>query len=396
MTTTQAFPEPVAKKSVGDLESCGRRLETDCSARRFRRKMGVKHALVLGGVLSVVAYVHSKPLFSTSPVARGDSQLLVMPSYQLDSKIAHNLGPYGARYSVPSTLSSKVPEGCDVTMVNILQRHGARYPTKGSGSEIDATLLKLKGVVNIAEPSLRFISTFNYTYIPDQLNDFGRKQSYVSGQIIAKKYASLGAAKFVRAAQKDRIVESARWWTQGFQGGAYDVPIANLPEPDVSIIISDTSNNTLNVQTCVAAEARDPAPGDIASGDWLGRFAPPITKRLNKLLPGAGLNDNDTINLMSLCGFDTSARNGSASAWCSAFDQSVWKNNEYYYDLEKYYSKSYGSEYARSQGAGWVNELVSRLTGTLVPDYTTTNSTLNTNPATFPLGPSAPRIVRTH
>ncbi|KDN33835.1 hypothetical protein RSAG8_13075, partial [Rhizoctonia solani AG-8 WAC10335] len=373
MTTfyMQTFSEPVA----GDLEPYGRQGEDNRPARRSRWKMGVKYVLVLGGVLSVVAYVHSEPLFSARQVAMGGSQLPVMPGYQLDSKIAHNLGLHVPRYAVPSKISSAVPKGCNVTMINILQRHGARYPTKGPGADIDAALLKLKGVMNITEPSLQFISSFNYTYTAEQLNDFGRKH-----------------VKFVRAAKKDRIVESARWWAQGFQGGEYDVPIANLPEPDVSIIIGDTSNNTLNVKTCVAAEALDPAPGDIASGDWLGRFAPPITKRLNKLLPGAGLNDNDTINLMSLCGFDTSARNGSASAWCSAFDQSVWKSNEYYYDLEKYYSKSYGSEFARSQGAGWVNELLSRLTGTLVPDYTTTNSTLNSNPATFPIGPSAPRI----
>ncbi|CAE6359559.1 unnamed protein product [Rhizoctonia solani] len=394
----QTFSEPVAKQSVRDLESCGGREETNslgCFAdswRQLRRKMGVRNILILGGVLSVVAYVHSEPILSTSPVARDSSKLPVLPSYQLDSKIAHYLGPYGPRYAVPSKISSEVPKGCNVTMINILQRHGARYPTKGSGAEIDATLAKLKRVMTINEPSLKFISTFNYTYVADQLNDFGRKQSYISGQIIAKKYTSLGTAKFVRAAQKDRIVESARWWKQGFQGGAFDVSIASLPQPDVSIIISDASNNTLNVQTCVAAEAINPAPGDIASGDWLGSFAPPITKRLNDLLPGAGLNDNDTINLMSLCGFDTAARNGSASPWCGAFDQSVWKSNEYYYDLEKYYSKSYGSSYARSQGSGWVNELLSRLTNTPVEDHTTTNSTLDSNPATFPIGSSAPRI----
>ncbi|CAE6441626.1 unnamed protein product [Rhizoctonia solani] len=354
--------------------------------------MGVRNTLILGGVLSVAVYVHSEPILSMSPVARAGSQLPVLPNYQLDSKIAHYLGPYGARYAVPSKISSEVPKGCNVTMINILQRHDARYPTKDSGAEIDTALAKLKGVTNINEPSLKFISTFNYTYVADQLNDFGRKQSYISGQIIAKKYASLGTAKFVRAAQKPRIVESARWWKQGFQGAVFDVPIASLPQPDVSIIISDTSNNTLNVQTCKSAEAIDPAPGDIASGDWLGRFAPPITKRLNKLLPGAGLNDNDTINLMSLCGFDTAANNGNPSPWCAAFDQSVWKNYEYYYDLEKYYSKSYGSAYARSQGSGWVNELLSRLTDTPVQDQTTTNNTLDSNPATFPIGPSAPRI----
>ncbi|KAH7327619.1 histidine phosphatase superfamily [Rhizoctonia solani] len=383
--------EPVAKQSV-DLGPCGSKGEIHYFTRQLRSKMGVKEALVLVGVLSVAAYVHSEPLLSTSVVARAKSQLPAMPSYQVDSKIAYNLGPYGARYSVPSKISSEVPKGCNVTMVNILQRHGARYPTKGSGEAIDAALAKLKGTMNITESSLRFISTFNYTYTADQLNDFGRKQSYVSGQIIAKKYAALGTAKFVRAAKKDRIVESARWWTQGFQGGSYDVPTLSLPEPDVSIIISDTSNNTLNVQTCVAAEAMDPALGDIASGDWLGRFAPPITKRLNKHLSGAGLTDNDTISLMSLCGFDTSAKNGVESPWCGAFDKSVWKSNEYYYDLEKYYSKSYGSPYARSQGSGWVNELLSRLTDTPVQDHTTTNNTLNSNPATFPIGPSAPRI----
>ncbi|KAF8704572.1 histidine acid phosphatase family, partial [Rhizoctonia solani] len=394
----RTFPEPVAKQSVGDLESCGGREETnslDCflaTWRRLRRKMGVRNVLILGGVLSVATYVHSEPLVLINPISRANSQLPVLPSYQLDANIAHYLGPYGPRYTVPSKISSEIPKGCSVTMINILQRHGARYPTKGSGAGIDASLAKLKGVAAISEPSLKFISTFNYTYVADQLNDFGRKQSYISGQIIAKKYASLGTAKFVRAAQKDRIVESARWWKQGFQGGSFDVPITSLPQPDVSIIISDTSNNTLNVQTCVTAEAIDPAPGDIASGDWLGRFAPPVTKRLNQLLPGAGLNDNDTINLMSLCGFDTAARNGSASPWCGAFDQSVWRNNEYYYDLEKYYSKSYGSPYARSQGAGWVNELLSRLTNTPVEDYTTTNSTLDSNPATFPIGSSAPRI----
>ncbi|KAG8694515.1 hypothetical protein FRC11_002150 [Ceratobasidium sp. 423] len=235
----QAFPEPVAKQAVGDLESYGSREETNYFSRRLRWKMGVKEVLVLGGVLSVAAYVHSEPLFSTSPVARANSQLPVMPSYQLDSKIAHYLGPYGARYAVPSKISSKVPKGCNVTMINILQRHGARYPTKGTGADIDTALAKLKNVANISEPSLKFISTFNYAYTADQLNDFGRKQSYVSGQIIAKKYASLGTAKFVRAAKKDRIVESARWWRQGFQGGAYDVSIDSLPQPDVSIIISD-------------------------------------------------------------------------------------------------------------------------------------------------------------
>lgn len=100
---------------------------------------------------------------------------------------------------------------------------------------------------------------FTFPFIADQLVSFGRNQSvhahniyyhslnthpplrrsYISGQIIAKKYAALGRAKFVRAANKDRIVESARWWKQGFEGGAFHVAISSLPQPDVSIRIGD-------------------------------------------------------------------------------------------------------------------------------------------------------------
>jgi hypothetical protein len=38
------------------------------------------------------------------------------------------------------------------------------------------------------------------------------------------------------------------------------------------------------------------------------------------------------------------------------------------------------------QGVGYVNELLARLTGTPVADHTQTNTTLDADPATFPLG----------
>ncbi|KAG9075413.1 hypothetical protein FS749_012924, partial [Ceratobasidium sp. UAMH 11750] len=238
-------------------------------------------------------------------------------------------------------------------------------------------------------PSLKFVPGFNYSFIADQLVSFGRNQSYISGQIIAKKYPTLGTSKFIRTAEKDRIVESSRWWRQGFEGGAFDVSVSNLPQPD---LILDTANNTLDINTCAAAEELDPEPGDIASLKWISTFAPPITRRLNKLLLGANLNDKDTVSLMSLCGFDTAAKNGTASPWCGVFTKSEFRSYEYSVDLEKYYSKSYGSAYARSEGVGWVNELLARLTNSPVHDNTTTNSTLDTNTVTFPIGRSAPRI----
>ncbi|KAF8606065.1 phosphoglycerate mutase-like protein [Ceratobasidium sp. AG-I] len=362
--------------------------------------MGLVGTLVVAGLLSATTYVRSEPMQAKGTldlveVDIAGSTFPALPSYNLDPDIAHNLGAYGPRYAVPSKIPSKVPTGCNVKMISILQRHGARYPTKGSGSAITATLTKLKAVQNITASAFQFVPNYTFPFTSadiDQLVPFGRSQSYISGQIIAKKYAALGTAKFVRASLKDRILESSRWWIQGFEGSPYNVAIANLPAPNVTIPIGPTSNNTMNPQTCTADEALDPAPGEVADITWLATFAPPVTRRLNKYLPGANLTNDDIPNLMSLCGFDTAYRNGSASPWCYVFSKSEWKDYEYYHDLEKYYSNSYGSPYGRSIGAGWVNELIARLTDTPVHDNTTTNSTLDSNPATFPIGPSAPSI----
>ncbi|KAG8684231.1 hypothetical protein FRC11_012430 [Ceratobasidium sp. 423] len=388
---------PLPSHAQEDLEQCKEEtsewqesIGNPCKAKRTLR-----NALAIGcGILFLSAYAFSKPThYAIHAFRRDGGHSPALPTYQLDPELINHLGPYGPRHAVPSKISPETPKGCDVSMISILQRHGARYPTgDGEGARIDAALGKLSNVTTVTDPSLQFVLGFKYPYVADQLVLLGQKQMYVSGQIIAQKYASLGPRAFVRSSKEERIAESAGWWEQGFKGGSFDVPVSQLPYPAVAIPVSDKVNNTLDVQTCPAARALNPPPGDIASAEWLATFAPPITKRLNDRLPGANLTDRDVFSLMNLCGFDSAAKNGTASPWCGVFSMDEWKSYEYYHDLEKYWSKSYGSVYARSLGAGWVNELLSRLTGEPVQDSTSTNSTLDSNYETFPIGPSAPRI----
>ena len=44
---------------------------------------------------------------------------------------------------------------------------------------------------------------------------------------------------------------------------------------------------------------------------------PPITHRLNRLLPGVGLNDNDTYGALYACAYDLAA--GNESPRCNVF-----------------------------------------------------------------------------
>jgi hypothetical protein len=53
--------------------------------------------------------------------------------------------------------------------------------------------------------------------------------------------------------------------------------------------------------------------------------------------------------------------------------------------LNKYYGYSHGNPLGPTQGVGFTNELIARLTSQPVNDHTTTNTTLDTSNTTFPL-----------
>ncbi|KAG8684362.1 hypothetical protein FRC11_012208, partial [Ceratobasidium sp. 423] len=196
-----------------------------------------------------------------------------------------------------------------------LQRHGAHYPTEGAGKNIEETLTKLKRAApgGITEPSLQFVLHLRPNH---------------------RKHPALGSKSFVRTTDKPRVLENTQWWKQGFEGKPLNVDMFNLPQPDLAIPISSGQNNTLGIKTCPAREMKPP-PGFIAREKWLSVFAPSTTRRLNGYLPGVNLADDDTVNLMSLCGFDTAAKDGIANPWCGALEDDEWKSYEYYSDLER-------------------------------------------------------------
>jgi len=69
---------------------------------------------------------------------------------------------------------------------------------------------------------------------------------------------------------------------------------------------------------------------------WVSVFAPPIVQRLNTLAPGANLTQDDIKPLMSLCSFETLAKQ-KTSLWCWVFKPKEYDYYEYWGDLVKYY-----------------------------------------------------------
>ena len=125
---------------------------------------------------------------------------------------------------------------------------------------------------------------------------------------------------------------------------------------------------------------------DDQTNAWLAVFAPAMTTRLNAGAPGANLSDTDTYNLLTMCAFDTVAKEA-RSPFCGIYEElNAEAAFTYNADLDKFYGTGYGQELGPVQGVGYINELLARLTNTSVVDHTQTNATLDADAATFPLG----------
>jgi hypothetical protein len=283
-----------------------------------------------------------------------------------------------------------VPDSCQITFAQVLSRHGARDPTYSKTKLYNETIQKIQARATSYSKDYAFIEDFKYTLGADQLSVFGENQMINSGRQFYYRYQDLAReiTPFIRTAGKDRVVQSAQNWTQGFHGALlHDVPSTEDGYPYNIVVINEgpQQNNTLDHSLCTAFEDLD--LGTAAQQGWVDFFTPSITSRLNQNMPGSNLSSWDTILIMDLCPFITVASpTGQLSPFCSLFTEEEWESYNYFQSLGKYYGYGWGNPLGATQGVGFTNELIARLTGTPVNDHTSTNHSLDGSSDTFPIG----------
>ncbi|KAI0597873.1 histidine phosphatase superfamily [Biscogniauxia sp. FL1348] len=319
----------------------------------------------------------------------------VEAGFQCEADISHSWGQYSPFFTVPSTISASVPGECEITFAQVLSRHGARDPTAGKTASYAALVDKIHSNVTEYSKAYEFIKNYEYTLGADQLTVFGQQQLVNSGIKFYQRYEKLARtiSPYVRSAGQERVVESALNWTQGFHQARLSDKNSKSPDTypyDILVIPeASTSNNTLSPDTCTSfKEGTD--YGSEAQDIWAGVFTPKIAERVNKNLSGVNLTSQEIIYLMDLCPFNTVAdTQGQLSPFCSLFTVEEWNDYDYYLSLGMWYrDASYTDRDALgpTQGVGFVNELIARLTSQPVVDHTTTNTTLDSANSTFPLG----------
>lgn len=298
-------------------------------------------------------------------------------------------GQYSPFFPVPSHIDPDIPAGCQVTFASVLSRHGARDPTARKTKLYGDLIDSIQASVSDYGAGFEFLRDYKYTLGTDQLTVFGEQQLVDMGKAFGNRYRSLveDYDPFMRASGSDRVIVSAENFTQGL----YAVLERESAEHIGNIVVipeTDGFNNTLNHGVCRGFED-GPASGlgEEKQSAWMEGWVPAVRNRLNEKLPGANLTLQETIYMMDLCPFNTVAHpDAENSVFCSLFTDEEWQSYDYFESLEKWYAYGPGNPLGPTQGVGYVNELIARLTGKPVEDDTTTNSTLDSSPETFPLG----------
>lgn len=318
----------------------------------------------------------------------------VESGYQCYPNTSRLWGQYSPYFSLAeeSTIPTDIPRGCEVTFVQMLSRHGARFPTSSKGKAYKALVEGIQQNATKLGGKYAFLREYEYKMGEEDLTPFGEKELVESGVKFHERYGSLGRSNvpFIRASGQDRVIASARKFSDGFEQAKNKGKGAGKGQErakvDVIIPEGDTFNDTLNHGTCTRFE--ETKPGDDAEDIFVETFAPAIRDRLEADMPGVSFTNKDVVHLMDLCPFDTVSATSDAtelSPFCDLFTEEEWENYNYAKSVEKYYGYGAGNSLGPTQGIGFVNELIARLTRSPVIDHTSTNHTLDDDPKTFPL-----------
>lgn len=193
------------------------------------------------------------------------------------------------------------------------------------------------------------------------------------------------------------MMASALWWMEGFEIARREDPRHTGPDyndgyPAILIPEDPSFNNTLSHDLCTSFESGQFSHGGLdAQAVFAETFVPPIQARINEDLKGVNLTSKEIIYLMDLCPFDTvdprdipGQYEAPLSPFCHLFTTSEWHSYDYYQSLGKFYGFAQGNPMGPTQGVGFANELIARLTNSPVIDHTSTNSTLDSSQKTFP------------
>ncbi|KAF2083932.1 phosphoglycerate mutase-like protein, partial [Saccharata proteae CBS 121410] len=329
-----------------------------------------------------VSYIPVQPLETQVPIAGNPKDGNIFQQMGQLSHYFPNPDGFGV-YEYP------LPQGANITGLNMLHRHGARYPTTGSGAvTLGAKITNATGHYN-ATGDLAFLKDWKYVLGAEILVPVGKQELFDSGTLHYYQYGHLypnnGSKIIARSTTQDRMTQSAEYFLAGFFGLGW------TQNATLELIIEQNGfNNSLaGYYRCNNSNSYQSKSllTSLATTEWAAIYLENATNRIAKQVPGLDWNLTDTYNAQSLCAYETVALG--FSPWCGLFTYEEWLDYEYSVDIQFAGNYAFQSPAGRAVGIGYVEEVLARMNHHLISSPTASvNVTLDNMTSTFPLNQS--------
>ncbi|ROW18131.1 hypothetical protein VPNG_00096 [Cytospora leucostoma] len=282
-----------------------------------------------------------------------------------------------------------LPAGAEIVQLQMLSRHGSRYPTGGTGSNVVvlgeriAEAKKSSSGFKASGP-LEFLNDWSYKLGAEILVPKGRQELFDSGVLHSYMYSSLYNPRskiIVRTTTQDRMLKSA----ENFMAGFFGLEWTNNATIEVIIEARGFNNSLAGSAGC--PNSRNDTGGQEMAAEWSRIYLQKANARLSSFVQGYDWTIEDTYAAQALCPYETVAYG--YSRFCELFTYEEWIGFSYSVDLFFSGVSGFQSKTGRAVGIGYQQEVIARLRNhTLGYSGSQINTTLDGSTETFPLNQS--------
>ncbi|KJZ78314.1 hypothetical protein HIM_02352 [Hirsutella minnesotensis 3608] len=274
-----------------------------------------------------------------------------------------------------------LPAGAEVVQVQMLSRHGSRYPT--TGSKVATLGQRLANVSDEFRPKgpMAFLKGWKYQLGAEILVPKGREELFESGVLHYYMYGGLYNPQTkitARTTTQDRMLKSAENWLAGFFG----LDWTNNATIEVIIEENGFNNSLAGALNCPNAWTK--SSGLEAQNTWAAIYLANATSRFQAMTEGFNWTVDDVYAAQTMCPYETVAYG--SSKFCDLFTYQEWQDYGYSVDLFFAAISGFNSPTGRAIGIGYQQEVMARIKNhTLGYSGSQINVTLDSSTETFPL-----------
>ncbi|OQR97151.1 multiple inositol polyphosphate phosphatase 1 [Achlya hypogyna] len=277
-----------------------------------------------------------------------------------DFELTRRLGTKTPYYSQAEPFEIDAPMGCAPVQVNMVVRHGTRYPTHKVIAKIAAMAAKLQASNATLPTWLKNWDTHEHYPLEfeAQLAPSGVDELVGLGDRMRQKYGLAFVPHYEDNAYvfehtwKVRTQQSAAAFAHGFFNSHEPVPMAVASKGD-DVELRFFDNCPLFT---AAVENNATAWREYAAFPTSPSMRANVAELQATLqLPGITAEDLDAV--YEACAFDVSVHH-TVDRWCSLMGTDLLSSMEYYKDLKAYYKKSYGNPLAYEIAAPLLRSLI--------------------------------------